>query len=78
MVPGRKMLKREIERAALARMEDAARTVEDFEQVIARWNHLDENRERRERDHEPLFSAPLIEWSGTLGNAVVPVPFNHV
>ena len=49
---GRKQLRRERDRENLARIEDAARTEADFKAVIADWNHLDQNRERRERDHE--------------------------
>lgn len=49
---GRKQLVRETKAAALARMEDAARTEDDFNAVMAQWNHLDENRERKERYHE--------------------------
>lgn len=48
----RKKLKREIEREALARMEDAARTEADFQKVAAEWDRLDANRERRERWRE--------------------------
>lgn len=48
----RKKLKRELQAEALARLEDAARTVSDFEKVVAWWNKLDANRERRERYHE--------------------------
>ena len=33
-------------------MENAARTTDDFKKVIAWWNRLDSNRERRERYHE--------------------------
>lgn len=33
-------------------MEDAARTPKDFENVIAWWDKLDANRERKERYHE--------------------------
>ena len=49
---GRELLVREIKAAALARMEDAARTESDFKKVITQWNHNDENRERRERYNE--------------------------
>ena len=48
----RKKLKRELQAEALARLEDAARTVSDFEKVVAWWDKLDANRERRERYHE--------------------------
>lgn len=47
-----KMLKREIRAKALRRLEDAARTQEDFEYVLSIWNRNDSNRERRERYHE--------------------------
>ena len=46
---GRELLVREIKAAALARMEDAARTEDDFKKVITQWNHNDKNRERKER-----------------------------
>lgn len=45
----RKQLVRDIKREALRRMEDAARTEEDFQNVIEQWDHLDENREQREK-----------------------------
>lgn len=48
----RKKLKRELRAEALARLEDAARTQKDFENVIAWWDKLDAYRERRERYHE--------------------------
>lgn len=50
--PERKKLKRELRAEALARLEDAARTQRDFENVIAWWDKMDANRERRERYHE--------------------------
>ena len=49
---GRELLVREAKAAALARMEDAARTEGDFKKVITQWNHNDRNRERRERYNE--------------------------
>ena len=50
--PERKKLRRELQAEALVRLEDAARTQKDFENVIAWWDRLDTNRERRERHHE--------------------------
>lgn len=52
--PAKKKLKRELEAEALARLEDAARTVSDFQNVVEWWDKLDANRERRERYHEVL------------------------
>lgn len=54
--PGRKQLKRELKVLALKRLEDSARTVEDYENVVAWYDKLDANRERRERYHELLRS----------------------
>lgn len=54
--PERKLLKRELKAQALARLEDSARTVTDFKNVVAWWDKLDANRERRERYHEILRS----------------------
>ena len=45
-------LRRELQEEALARLEQAARTPEDFQNVVSWWNRLDANRERRERYHE--------------------------
>ena len=60
---GRELLVREAKAAALARMEDAARTEDDFKAVVKQWNHLDENRERRERYHEiGRPNAEMLHW----------------
>lgn len=48
----RKKLKRVLKAEALARLENAARTEDEFNEVIEEWDHLDSNRERKERDHE--------------------------
>lgn len=50
--PGRKLLKRELKALALKRLEDSARTVEDYGNIVAWYDKLDANRERRERYHE--------------------------
>jgi len=50
--PAKKKLRRELEQEALARLEAAARTVSEWNNVIAWWDRLDANRERRERYHE--------------------------
>ena len=55
-----KKLKRELEREALMRLEDAARTEADFREVVKIWDRLDRNRERKERYHEiPRWQVPL-------------------
>lgn len=66
---GRELLVREAKRAALEHMESAARTVEDFQAVVKQWNHLDRNRERRERYHEiGRPSAEMLHWDRTDAN----------
>ena len=45
----RTKLKRELRAEAMTRLEEAARTEKDFENVVACWDKLDANRERKER-----------------------------
>ena len=70
----RKKLKRELQAEALARLEDAARTVSDFEKVVAWWDKLDANRERRERYHELSFDYGMAKdglfFPDTLNNVL--------
>lgn len=47
--PQKKQLKRDIKAAALERLEQAAKTPEDFNKVLKQWDKLDSNRERKER-----------------------------
>lgn len=60
------MLHREARALAISRLEESARTEEEFANVISWWDKLDDNRERRERYHEigrsevPLDGTPLI------------------
>ena len=74
----RKKLKRELEREALSRLEDAARTEEDFQNVITWWNRLDANRERKERYHEIGRSDVPLEWGMSPDEIVIPAPIQHV
>ncbi len=74
----RKKLKRELEQEALARLEDSARTEEDFENVVTWWNRLDANRERKERYHEIGRSDVPLEWGMSPDEIVIPAPIRHV
>lgn len=56
------MLHREARTLAIRRIEESARTESDFENVLYWWDKLDENRERRERDHEIGRSSVPLEW----------------
>jgi len=86
---GREQLVREVKAAALARMEDAARTKDDFKRVVAQWNHNDRNRERRERYWEiGRSNEEMLHWDRTSENdekgklkpgldTVIPRPLEH-
>ena len=50
--PERKLLKRELQAQALKRLEDSARTLKDYENLVAWYDRLDANRQRKERYHE--------------------------
>lgn len=74
----RKKLKRELEQEALARLEDSARTEEEFVNVVTWWNRLDANRERKERYHEIGRSDVPLEWGMSPDELVIPAPIRHV
>ena len=75
--PNKTMLKRELRAIALKRLEDGARTVSDFEEVIREWEHLDSNRERKERYHE--IGRENIDSKKDVAPLaiVIPAPINH-
>lgn len=60
--PHRKKLKRELRREALLRMEEAARTVKDFEAVTKMWDLLESNEVRRVANHEVGRGDIPLEW----------------
>lgn len=72
----REQLIRDMKREALARMEDAARTANDFKSVMEQWDRLDENRERKERYHEMQRGEKTLAVGYTDG-MVLPVPISH-
>lgn len=78
--PERKLLKRELRAQALARLEDAARTPKDFETVIAWWDKLDANRERKERYHELSRSGDDVplDYGAVKDGLFFPDTLNHV
>ena len=74
----RKKLKRELEQEALTRLEDSARTEEEFANVVTWWNRFDANRERKERYHEIGRSDVPLEWGMSPDEIVIPAPIQHV
>lgn len=78
--PGRKLLKRELKAQALKRLEDSARTLRDYENLVTWYDKLDANRERRERYHELSRSgddAPL-DYGASANELYFPDYLNHV
>ena len=78
--PETKKLKRDLQREALARLENAARTTADFQNVVSWWNRLDSNRERKERYHEISRSGldiPL-DYGAKLDGEIIPYDVNDV
>ena len=71
-----KRLKRQIRAEALARLEDAARTEDDFRYVVSEWDRLDRNRERRERDHENLRGDVPLEYMAVPNPKMIPLYLN--
>ena len=67
-----KRLKREIRAEAMRRLEEAARTEQDFQVVVGEWDKLDRNRERRERDHENLRGDVPLEYQAVPEPKLIP------
>ena len=66
------MLKREAKAEALRRYEEAAQTQDDFLKIVATWNKLDQNRERRERYNEVLREERTLEYGQAGAGLIFP------
>ncbi len=73
---GTKRLKRELRAEALARIESAARTQDDFEKVVEIWDKLDANRERKERYHEVGRSDVPLDYEAAKDGVCFPRDLN--
>lgn len=69
----RTKLKRELKAEALTRLEEAARTEEDFKAVIKEWDKQERNRERKERAHTISRGAVPLEFDMTYDYVVFPL-----
>jgi len=78
VTPKKKQLQRDIKAAALERLEQAAKTPEDFRKIIKRWDSLDENRERKERYWEICRNNEdfPLEWCEASWGTVFPKNLN--
>ena len=74
-----KALKRDAKALYLLRLEEAARTVDEFRELVKMHNALDRNRERMIRRHETHCDndgTPLEEID-VYGKRAVPIPIQH-
>ena len=74
----RKKLWRDTQKEALTRLEDSARTEDDFRNVQSWWDKLDANADRRYRYHVIGRSDVPLEWGAAPENIIVPEPIQHV
>jgi len=57
-------LLRDVKREELIIVEEAARTVEDFDELFEKyWDTRDDNRERKERRNEYLMNDEMFDWN---------------
>jgi hypothetical protein len=64
----RNTLKRQARADYLRRLENSARTVADYHEVVDMYDKLDANRERRERYHEIRQSDYAVQYTGSKRN----------
>lgn len=74
----KKKLWRDTQKEALARLEDSARTEEDFRNVQSWWDRLEANADRRYRYHVIGRSDIPLEWGATPEEVILPEPIQYV
>ena len=74
----RQKLWRDTQKEALARLEDSARTADDFRNVQSWWDRLEANADRRYRYHVIGRSDVPLEWGAAPEQVIVPEPIGHV
>jgi len=75
---GQKMLRREARREALTIIEDAARTQEEFEDVLVIWGKLEQNEAERIADHESGRPEELLDWKVADQGVYIPQPIDRI
>ena len=76
--PDKKMLMREAKQVSLARIEDAARTIEQFEDVLIRWDNMKIVEDWRLAKHEEKYDDDLPDMELSDRGVVIPPPLDHV
>lgn len=87
--PARKILVRDVKEQALERMEEAARTDDEYKNVVKQWNERDKLKHRRwHRWEVGRPNAPMLHWDRDDPNdergrmkdgldTVIPAPLDH-
>ena len=57
------LLVHSLKREGLTRLEEAARTEDDFRRVVKRWDELWDRRLKKENSKESLISSDMFDWS---------------
>jgi hypothetical protein len=76
--PSQRMLMREADRISLTQIEDAARTVADFENVKILWNNLEIVERYRLKKHEEKYDDELPDMELPERSTIIPPPLGHV
>ena len=76
--PQHVLLQRDLRRMALNRMEDAARTYEDFKEIVRVWDRLDANRERKERYHTISRGDVPLDYEAAPDGIIFPAPHDNM
>lgn len=76
--PGKRMLMREADRISMTQIEDAARTVTDFEELNILWNNREIVERYRLKKHEEKYDDELPDTEISDRSVIIPPPLNHV
>lgn len=68
-------VRREMLKTAISRLEHAARTQKDFENVVASWDKLDQNEARRLRNHEISRGDVPLEFDKAMDGIIIPFSY---
>ena len=74
----RQKLWRDTQKEALTRLEDSARTENNFRNVQLWWDRFDANADRRYRYHVIGRSDVLLEWGAAPEQAIILEPIQHI
>lgn len=68
-------VKREMLKTAITRIENSARTIADFENVVVCWDKLEKNEARRLRNHEISRGDVPLEFGKAMDGVIIPFSY---